>query len=174
MLRAPSGACQGVHRRRPAVGKPRQCRRRSLAGAATRRPEEAQRTRRWSSPLQCDRHSHTQSQHPALRYNDITVIRLLGDFNNTPFQILHCYHRAKKAMTIQYVYKKCGTLARVFSQTLAHGNSKNEIRQTQRKKASIEARHRKQYSNRKKKSRRLTLARTYRPPKSLLSEAVNE
>ena len=29
--------------------------------------------------------------------------------------------------TIQYGYRKCGTHARVFSQTLAHGNSNNEI-----------------------------------------------
>ena len=32
----------------------------------------------------------------------------------------------RKASTIQYGYKKCGTHARVFSQTLKHGNSKNE------------------------------------------------
>ena len=30
--------------------------------------------------------------------------------------------------TIQYGYRKWGTRAQVFSQTLAHGNSKNEIR----------------------------------------------
>ena len=35
----------------------------------------------------------------------------------------------EKASTIQYGYRKWGTRARVFSQTLAHGNSKNEIRQ---------------------------------------------
>ena len=34
-----------------------------------------------------------------------------------------------KASTIQYGYMKCGTHARVFSQTLAHWNSKNEVRQ---------------------------------------------
>ena len=34
----------------------------------------------------------------------------------------------EKAGAIQYGYRKCGTNARVFSQTLAHGNSRNEIR----------------------------------------------
>ena len=40
----------------------------------------------------------------------------------------------KKARTIQYGNSKCGTHARVFSQTLLHGNSKNEIRQRNKKK----------------------------------------
>ena len=35
--------------------------------------------------------------------------------------------REKKLSTIQYGFRKCGTHALVFSQTLAHGNSKNEI-----------------------------------------------
>ena len=35
---------------------------------------------------------------------------------------------AKKEGTIQYGYSKWGTHERVFSQTLAHGNSKNEVR----------------------------------------------
>ena len=34
----------------------------------------------------------------------------------------------KKGSTIQYGYRNWGTHARVFSKTLAHGNSKNEIR----------------------------------------------
>ena len=34
----------------------------------------------------------------------------------------------EKQSTIQHGYRKCGTRARVFSQTLAHGNSKIEIR----------------------------------------------
>ena len=38
--------------------------------------------------------------------------------------------KKKKGSTIQYSYRKWGTHARVFSQRLAHGNSKNEIRQT--------------------------------------------
>ena len=40
----------------------------------------------------------------------------------------------KKASTIQYGYRKCVTHARVFSQALVHGNSKNEIRQRNKKK----------------------------------------
>ena len=39
---------------------------------------------------------------------------------------MHLYNR-KNASTIQYGYRECGTHARVFTQTLAHGN-KNEIR----------------------------------------------
>ena len=40
------------------------------------------------------------------------------------------FRLAKKDGTIQYGYRTWGTHARVFTQTLAHGNSKNEIRQT--------------------------------------------
>ena len=36
-----------------------------------------------------------------------------------------------KAFIIQYGYRNCETDARVFSQTLMHGNSKNEKRQTE-------------------------------------------
>ena len=39
------------------------------------------------------------------------------------------HQREKKGSTVQYGYRKWGTHARVFSQTLAHGNSKTEIRQ---------------------------------------------
>ena len=39
------------------------------------------------------------------------------------------HRREKWGSTIQYGYRKRGTHARVFSQTLTHGNSKNEIRQ---------------------------------------------
>ena len=35
----------------------------------------------------------------------------------------------ERASSIQYGYRKCGTHARVFHRTLAHGNSKIEIRQ---------------------------------------------
>ena len=35
--------------------------------------------------------------------------------------------------TIKYGYNKCGIRARVFSQTLKHGNNKNEIRQRNRR-----------------------------------------
>ena len=34
----------------------------------------------------------------------------------------------EKNCTIQYIYRKLGTNAGVFSQTLTHGDSKNEIR----------------------------------------------
>ena len=40
--------------------------------------------------------------------------------------VIHCLHRAS---SIQYGYRKYGTLARVSPTTLAHGNSKNQIRQ---------------------------------------------
>ena len=36
-----------------------------------------------------------------------------------------------KKSTIQYGNRKCGTHARVFSQTLAHGNNKNEDKETE-------------------------------------------
>ena len=36
--------------------------------------------------------------------------------------------REMRKYTMQYGYRKRGTHARVFSQTLTHGNSKNEIR----------------------------------------------
>ena len=42
------------------------------------------------------------------------------------------FRLAKKGRTIQYGYRTWGTHARVFSQTLMHGNSKNEIRQWDR------------------------------------------
>ena len=43
------------------------------------------------------------------------------------------FRHAKKASTIQYGYRECGTQAHVFSETLVHGNSKNEIRQRNRR-----------------------------------------
>ena len=52
----------------------------------------------------------------------------LVEFVYYQFPIIHCFHRAKNEGTIKYGYRKLGTHARVFSQTLAHGNSKNEIR----------------------------------------------
>ena len=36
--------------------------------------------------------------------------------------------RSVKASSIQYGYRRCGTHARVLIQTLARGNSKNEIK----------------------------------------------
>ena len=58
----------------------------------------------------------------------VVVVVVVGFDNSALFPIIHCLHRAKKEGTIQYGYRKWGTHARVFSQTLAHGNSKNEIR----------------------------------------------
>ena len=43
------------------------------------------------------------------------------------------HQREKRGSTIQYSYRKRGTHARVFSQTLTHVNSKNEIRQWDRR-----------------------------------------
>ena len=49
------------------------------------------------------------------------------------------YFASRKKGTIQYGYRKLGTNAEVFSQTLAHGNRKNEIRQRQTKNSRREA-----------------------------------
>ena len=46
---------------------------------------------------------------------------------------LGLFRLVKKASTIQYGYRKWGTHARVFPQTLAHGNRKNEIIQRNRR-----------------------------------------
>ena len=46
--------------------------------------------------------------------------------------------RNKKKRTIQYGYRKYETHERVFSQTLMHGNSKNEIRQRNKMKKRSE------------------------------------
>ena len=45
-----------------------------------------------------------------------------------------------KASIIQYGYRKCGTRAREFLQTLAHGNSKNEIKQRIRRRLELKKR----------------------------------
>ena len=50
------------------------------------------------------------------------------------------FRLAKKEGTIQYGHRTWGTHARVFSQTLAHGNSKNEIRQWDRRRHTEERR----------------------------------
>ena len=49
-------------------------------------------------------------------------------------------HQREKWSTIQYGYRKRGTHARVFSQTLTHGYSKNEIRQWDRRRHTEERR----------------------------------
>ena len=47
-----------------------------------------------------------------------------------PIHIVHVKLPCRKTKsTIQCGYRKCGTHARVVSRTLAHGNSKNEIKQ---------------------------------------------
>ena len=63
--------------------------------------------------------------------------------------------REKKEGTIQYGNRTWGTHARVFSQTLAHGNSKNEIRQRDRRRRLEERReYGKKQCGHEQKSRR--------------------
>ena len=50
------------------------------------------------------------------------------------------HQRKKRGSTIQYGYRKLVTHARVFSQTLMHGKSKNEIRQTKTERRTEERR----------------------------------
>ena len=57
--------------------------------------------------------------------NEIQLTKNKMDLNNRK---ITNHPPRKKASTIQYGYKKFGTSARVFSQTLAHGNSNNKIR----------------------------------------------
>ena len=58
-------------------------------------------------------------------------IRKMTNHPPSPVNVyIHLHQRKKRGSTIQYGYWKWGTRASVFSQTLAHGNSKNEIRQT--------------------------------------------
>ena len=46
----------------------------------------------------------------------------------TPGHVYVLWHESERSgSTIKYGYRKVGTHARVFSQTLAHGNSKDEI-----------------------------------------------
>ena len=59
---------------------------------------------------------------------------------NTHFALVVALQSRKKVSTIQYGYRKCGNHARLFSQTLAHGNSKNEIRQMNRGRGQEERR----------------------------------
>ena len=63
------------------------------------------------------------------------------------------HQREKSGSTIQYGHRKLGTHARVFSQTLTHGNSKNEIRQCDRRRLTEERReYGKKYSGHDKRS----------------------
>ena len=61
--------------------------------------------------------------------------------------------RGKRASAIQYGYRKCETL-RVFSRTLAHGNSKIEIRQRNRGRRQAEKSEHFKYTKHAKKTRR--------------------
>ena len=65
------------------------------------------------------------------------------------------------------IYRKCETRARVFSQTLAHGNTKNEIRQTNKGSGEEEKSDRiwKDVElTRKKNPDGLAVALAFRPP----------
>ena len=53
---------------------------------------------------------------------------------------IRMHQRENRGSTIQYGYRKRGTHARVFSQTLTHGNNKNEIRQWDRRRRTEERR----------------------------------
>ena len=66
---------------------------------------------------------HSKNNHPA-NYNYYYSQPLTGDSPT----IRSC-RIAKREGTIPYGYMKRGTHPRVFSQTLAHRNSKNEIRE---------------------------------------------
>ena len=72
---------------------------------------------------------------------------------------------AKRTSNIQYGYRKCRTHPRVFSQTLARGNCKYEIRHRKRGrmwKGKID--HEKNSGLEKGWPYSLTVARAYRPP----------
>ena len=79
-----------------------------------------------------------------LKTNEVTILFIIFNFdlmvfnghirnkayNRVLWACLYSLHQREKwGSTIQYGYRKLGTHARVFSQTLMHGNSKNEIRQ---------------------------------------------
>ena len=78
-------------------------------------------------------------------------------FNRAPCPIIHCLHRVKKEGTIQYGYRKWELMQECFPKhsSLA-GNSKNEIRQRNRRRGQEEGRKcgKKQSGDEKKKSRR--------------------
>ena len=42
--------------------------------------------------------------------------------------VVHCFHKAPRACSIQYGYTKCVTRARVLSSTVVHANCNNGIR----------------------------------------------
>ena len=77
-------------------------------------------------------------------------------------------------------YRKCGINARVFSETLEHGNGKNQIRQRNRRSIETMRRVWKEYENmesvHEKNTRRHPnyIARPTVPPRSHLPESVDE
>ena len=91
-------------------------------------------------------HLYFHKQHIHLPFG--TIDRLVSPFTSASafllsHRILLCARvvaLSEKASTIQYGYRKWGTHARVFSQILAHGNSKNEIRQWNRRRRTEERR----------------------------------
>ena len=58
----------------------------------------------------------------------IIIIIIVSFWQTTPRPFRSCLF-AKNEGTIQYGYRKKGTHARVFLETLAHGNRKNELRE---------------------------------------------
>ena len=68
------------------------------------------------------------------KYNEIQLTKNKMDLNNRkmtnhpPFPVWLPVALSEKTSTLQYGYRKCGTHAQVFFQTLEDGNSKNEIR----------------------------------------------
>ena len=89
--------------------------------------------------------------------NNNNIIKLLS---HHPIRLSHIerllctcsFTVGKKETTIQNGYRKWGTHARVFCQTLEHGNSKNEMKQT--KKVRREAWKKSSGHRRKKKFQR--------------------
>ena len=58
----------------------------------------------------------------------VTIIIIVFSLIALPDENKVHFRRAKRASYIQYGCRKCGTRAKVFSRTLAHGDSNIEIR----------------------------------------------
>ena len=97
----------------------------------------------YSSGLPFPRGRHADPKLANPKGDPCTSYRILingvnGHFRNNAYNsvrgaCLVLHQREKKIRTIQYGYRKWGTRARVFSQTLAHEYSKIEIRQRDRR-----------------------------------------
>ena len=74
---------------------------------------------------------------PRISYTKVSSSRIC--LTALRFQLFIAFIERKKG-AIQYGYRKWGTHARVFSQTLAHENSKNEIRKRNRRRRQVERR----------------------------------